>query len=103
MAHPDGPGSETVRLEYNWVEYFGFAFHMRGSELIEQDGVYRIVDAHPCNGDPLRYLAGHFDVRGVPAFNQLYDEAGHMVFPLMRMRDGDAQVDFCVESASAVS
>ncbi len=103
MAHPDGPGSETLRLEYNWVEYFGFAFHMPGSELIEQDGVYRVVDSHPCHGDPLRYLAGHFDVRGVPAFNQLFDEAGHMVFPLMRMRDGDAQVDFCVESASAVS
>jgi len=103
MAHPDGPGSETIQLEYNWVEYFGFAFHRPGSELVQQDHVYRIVDPYPCNGDPLRYLDGHFDVRGVPAFNQLFDQEGEKVFPLMRMRDGDAQVDFCAENASAIS
>lgn len=103
MAHPDGPETETLTLEYNWVDYFGFAFHLPDSELMKQDTVYRIVDPHPCDGDPKTYLAGHFDVRGVPAFNQLLDLDGNRVFPIMRMRDADTSDQACAETEATVS
>jgi hypothetical protein len=101
MAHPEGPQRETVRLERNWVEYFGFAFHLPGSELMKREHVYRIVDSHPCGGDPAKYLAGHFDVRGVPAFNELHDSDGGKVFPVIRMPGEEVGEDSLAEEAVA--
>lgn len=103
MAHPDGPERETLTLEYNWVDYFGFAFHLPDAELTRQETVYQIMDPHPCEGDPMKYLTGHFDVRGVPAFNQLVDPDGNRMFPIMRLRDTDACDQTCVETQAAVS
>jgi hypothetical protein len=103
MAHPDGPEEHGLALEYNWVDYFGGAFHLPGSELIREGMVYRVVDPHPCQGDPLKYLAGHFDVRGVPAFNELWDVDGNKVFPLLRLRDADVSEPRRAETGAAVS
>jgi hypothetical protein len=93
MAHPNGPRSDIVRFGYNWVEYFAPAFHLPGSELARQERIYRVVDPHPCGGDPKEYLAGHFDVRGVPAFNELHDESGEKMFPVMRMPGEEVDED----------
>lgn len=103
VAHPDGPENETLVLEHNWVDYFGFTFHLPEAELTKHKMVYRIVDPHPCDGDPMKYLNGHFDVRGVPAFNQLVDRDGNKVFPIMRMRDGDTLDQTCAQTEAAVS
>jgi 2-(S-pantetheinyl)-carbapenam-3-carboxylate methyltransferase len=103
LAHPDGLESEMLTLAYNWVDYFGFAFHLPGSELIEEDKFYRVVDPYPCEGDPMEYLAGHFKVRGVPAFNQLFDVNGNKVFPVMRMRSGEISAETCAETEPVVS
>ncbi len=103
MAHPHGPESETVRLEHNWVDYFGFAFHLPSADLAREARVYRVVDSHPCDGDPAKYLAGHFDVRGVPAFNQFVDENDDKVFPIMRTSTADASGEACVETGTLVS
>ncbi|HSV98609.1 MAG TPA: radical SAM protein [Sedimentisphaerales bacterium] len=103
MAHPDGPRSETVRFEYNWVEHFGFAFHLSGSELTRQERIYRVVDPHPCGRDPAKYLAGHFDVRGVPAFNELYDADGKKVFPVMRAPGREAEQETLAETEAVAS
>lgn len=103
MAHPNGPESETLRLKYNWLDYFGFAFHLPSSELIEGDRRYRVVDPYPCGGDPMKYLASHFDVRGVPAFNQFFDLDGNHVFPVMRMRCREVSAESCAETDAVVS
>ena len=103
MAHPKGPSRETLSCKYNWVDYFGFAFHLPSAELRREDTAYRIVDPHPCDGDPQKYLAGHFDVRGVPAFNHLYDPEGNKVFPLMRMHGDDVAEVACAPTETAVS
>ena len=103
MAHPAGPGRETLHCKYNWVDYFGFAFHLPSAELMREDTVYQLVDPHPCGGDPQKYLAGHFDVRGVPAFNHLLDSDGNKVFPLMRAHDDDVAVETCASTETSVS
>jgi radical SAM superfamily enzyme YgiQ (UPF0313 family) len=103
MAHPNGLRSDAVRFEYNWVEYFAPAFHLPGSELARQERVYRVVDPHPCDGDPRKYLAGHFDVRGVPAFNELHDADGRKVFPVMRMPGEETGEDSLAEKEAVAS
>lgn len=103
MAHPEGPESKKIRLEHNWVEYFGFAFHLPSAELVRGSRVYRIADPHPCYGDPAKYLTGHFDVRGVPAFNQLRDSDGQLVFPIIRTSTVETQDQECVEAGTLVS
>jgi len=103
MAHPDGPSSDTVRLEYNWVEYFGFAFHLSECALTRHPATYRVVDPHPSRGDPKKYLAGHFDVRGVPAFNELRDADDRKVFPMMRTAGRGASEDMPAEEEVAAS
>ena len=83
IAHPDGPPSEELYLNYNWIEYFAFAFNFKGSELRQGTYTYRVTDPKPSNGDPLLYLKNSFDVRGVPAFNEIRDDTGKVVFPLL--------------------
>ena len=83
MAHPNGPPNDGfIQLNYNWPKYFAFAFY-RGSESLRQvNNIYKVVDPKPSNGDPLLFLENHFDIRGIPPFNDLYDESGKRIFPL---------------------
>ncbi len=103
MAHPDGPESKKLRLAYNWIDYFGFVFHLPSAELRRESKAYRIVDPHPCYGKPSKYLAGHFDVRGMPAFNQLLDRDGQLVFPIIRTSVTDTEDQAYTEAGALVS
>jgi len=81
MAHPDGPISEELCLQYDWVDYFLYAFNYQERELTPLRRKLKIIDPCPCNGDTGIFLKNHFDVRGVPAFNQIVDNKGTLVFP----------------------
>lgn len=81
MARLDDLPAAEVSLEYDWIGYFGFAFHLPERPLVRVPRRLTIVDARPSGGDPVRFLKNHFDVRGVPAFNTLHDPDGRMVFP----------------------
>lgn len=83
IAHPDGYAGEVLHLNYNWVDFFAFALNLKGGELRQEKHTYKVVDTKPSHGDPLLYLKNSFDVRGVPAFNEMYDENGKLVFPLL--------------------
>ena len=48
------------------------------------------------------FLKKHFDIRGVPAFNELYDESGKKVFPpaeikanseVIQTQEGSGEID----------
>lgn len=82
IAHPNGPDSELLHLNYNWVEYFAFAFNLKGAELYKKRHRYKVVDPKPSYGDTSQYLKNSFDVRGVPAFNRIYDESNNLIFPM---------------------
>ena len=82
IAHPNGKDNELLHLNYNWIEYFAFAFNRKGAELCEKKHKYKVVDPKPSYGDTLQYLKNSFDVRGVPAFNNIYDENNNLIFPM---------------------
>lgn len=86
MAHPDGPITETVNLNYDWITYFSFIFDTGDKELKPTRQSLKIIDTNPCNGDPGQFLKNHFDVRGCPAFNRLVDDNGVTVFPVIPLR-----------------
>ena len=81
MAHPDQPAEYKLELKYNWVEYIQFAFNRKSKPLSSGKYLYAVIDSKPCSGDRSMFLKNHFDVRGVPAFNRLYDQQGKEVFP----------------------
>jgi radical SAM superfamily enzyme YgiQ (UPF0313 family) len=82
MAHPDSPPDNGyLALEYNWFEYFASSFGGGSYELIASDGRYKVVDPRPSFGDPNAYLTNHFDIRGIPPFNEVFDLNGEKVFP----------------------
>lgn len=81
LAHPDGPPSETVTLAHNWVTYFGFAFGLADQALLRAPRNLRLEDPRPSHGKPALFLRNHFDVRGVPPFNNLIDDKGTLAFP----------------------
>lgn len=81
MAHPDGPVTEKLNLNYDWIKYFLFVFNIREMKLMPMQRTLKIVDPNPCKGDPGKYLKYHFDVRGIPAFNKIVDESGSVIFP----------------------
>lgn len=87
IAHPDGPDEMVLRLRYNWIDYFGFAFYLPAKELRSTDRIYTVVDRKPSRGNQLEYLKNHFDIRGIPAFNEIYDENGDFVFPLLSVKN----------------
>jgi hypothetical protein len=89
MAHPDGPISEGLYLKYDWVDYFMFAFSYQERELTPLRRKLRIIDPCPCNGDTGIFLTNHFDVRGVPGFNQIVDNKGTLVFPPVFLRGNE--------------
>jgi len=82
MAHPVGPLSNEVVLQYDWPTYFGFTFGQRPAALKPREVCPRVIDSHPSKGDPLLFLNNHFDVRGVPPFNTLLNEEGAVLFPM---------------------
>jgi len=79
MATPNGPDRDAVVLDYNWLAYFSPAVGSQ-KELIKQRCEYSVVDERPSNGSTSAYLKNHFDVRGVPPFNQLADKKDTIVF-----------------------
>lgn len=81
LAHPDAPASDTVTLHFGWIAYFGFTFGLPMQELTVSIKSYHIIDPRPSHGDPVKFLKNHFDVRGVPPFNNLVDENGRDAFP----------------------
>jgi radical SAM superfamily enzyme YgiQ (UPF0313 family) len=81
MAHPDGPAERQLHLKYNWCEYFSFAFHVKAKELEPTQRKLTVADPNSSGGNPDKFLKNHFDVRGIPAFNEFFDEKGKKVFP----------------------
>lgn len=81
MAHPHGLVSEKIDLQYDWLGYFSFAFHLNYRPLVRKPARFKVYDPKPSYGDNEAFLANHFDVRGVPAFFELYDQEGCIVFP----------------------
>lgn len=81
IAHPDGPPNELLCLNYNWIDFFASAFNFKSNDLRQEKHSYKVLDPKPSHGDPLQYLKNSFDVRGVPAFNEIYDDNGKLVFP----------------------
>ena len=84
MAHPDGPVTEDLVLKYDWIDYFGYAFQAEEKPLRSLDRKLRVVDPHPCLGSSEEFLKSHYDIRGVPVFNRVFNEAGGLVFPMLK-------------------
>lgn len=82
MAHPNGPeGDGRIQFNYNWIDFFAFAFNREGADLHALRCSYKVVDTRPSGGDPQKFLKSHFDIRGIPAFNELYNMQQDKVFP----------------------
>lgn len=83
MADLYGPGSNTITFNYDWASFFLSPAGGRG-QLLKRRCKYSVIDERPSNGSAMAYLKNHFDVRGVPPFNQLVDKKGTIVFPVGR-------------------
>ena len=85
MAHANGPKWSTFTLQYDWLDYFKFAFNMeeenKDKKVQKVSKTYKAVDDAPCYGDATKFVKNHFDIRGEPAFYELFDENGVKVFP----------------------
>ena len=86
MAHPEGPKQKILSLKYNWIKYFLFTFKLPPEELHPMQAKLKVIDPAPSNCDPSQYLKNHFDVRGVPAFNQLFDDQDNLIFPPVNLK-----------------
>ena len=83
MAHPNSSfNGKLIKLNYNWPKYFACTFHRESEPLSQAQQSYKVSDPRPSKGDPQLFLKNHFDTRGIPSFNELYDETGEKVFPL---------------------
>ena len=86
MAHPDADGvPRELSLLYNWPEYFRFAFILEGVPLRRSPRTFTVIDPRPSKGSCTRFLSNHFDIRGIPPFNDVYTPEGEKVFPLMEL------------------
>jgi len=83
MAAPSGPESNTIVFNYDWTSFFLSPVGSRG-QLVKRSCKYSVIDERPSNGSAMAYLKNHFDVRGVPPFNQFVDKNGTIVFPVGR-------------------
>jgi putative methyltransferase len=82
VADPHGRDEEgTATFAYDWPRYFSQSFNLAPADLQRRQTAYVVRDRTPCGGNGEKYLAVHFQVRGVPPFNELYDGEGHRVFP----------------------
>lgn len=89
MAHPDGPITKTLNLKYDWIDYLLFTFNLKEKELIPMQKELKIIDRYPCHGSTGEFLKHYFDVRGVPAFNEIMDESGKIIFPPVGINEDD--------------
>jgi len=85
MASPQGPCSEYLDLKYDWINYFSSSFNLPEKKLEPKEHRLKIADDKPCYGHSKVFLKSHFDVRGVPPINLLYDETRKLVFPPVKM------------------
>jgi len=89
MATPDGQDSDVITVRYNWIDYFLSAFNLEERELKPIEQTLRVVEQNPCHGDPAKFLKNYFDIKGIPAFYELMDNEGNVVFPPVRLSLGD--------------
>jgi len=83
--------TRRVTFQYDWVRYFSPSFNLAPTaELTQCETTYALRDRMPCNGDGQKYLKVHFQVRGVPPFNELYDGSGHKIFPPVELHVTDS-------------
>lgn len=87
MADLNGPCSEYLDINYNWIDYFAFTFNLNEKDLKCMKSRLKIVDLKPSYGSTKKFLENHFDIRGIPAFNFLYDTKGNLVFPPVKMKN----------------
>ncbi len=97
MASPLGRASEHVDLKYDWPKYFRFTFNLDDEPLEERALHLNIVERKPSYGNPRIWRKNYFDIRGVPAFDFLYDERGEMVFPPIPMQHVSGVVNLGTE------
>lgn len=81
MAAPFGVVEHEIELAHNWIEYFMFTYQCVRVELRAKVQKFVVIDERPAHGDSELFLKNHFDVRGVPAFNTVYDMDRKQVFP----------------------
>jgi len=81
MAHPNGPITSTLNLKYNWIDYFAFTFNLKEITLKSIQQKLKIIDRHACNSSVSEFLKHYFNIRGIPAFNEIRDESNKIVFP----------------------
>ncbi|MCX6746785.1 MAG: radical SAM protein [Candidatus Pacearchaeota archaeon] len=86
IANLDGKKEDSVELQYDWISYFSPSFHLPRKELEYSPSRLTIVDANPSHGNSQEFLKNHFDVRGVPCFNPIYNSNGELVFPPVQMQ-----------------
>jgi hypothetical protein len=88
LAHPNNGEAETmVKLQHDWIGYFSEAFNLPPvSRLQKREAQYTVRDDAPCARDAKKFLEAHFRIRGVPAFNELYDGNGRKVFPPVNLQ-----------------
>jgi len=86
MAHPEGPNTDFLEIDYDWIKYFGYTFHLKEEPLEYRPQKLRIVDTKLFYGDHEKFLKNHFDIRGVPAFLPLYNPEGKRIFPPVKIQ-----------------
>ncbi|MBS3075005.1 B12-binding domain-containing radical SAM protein [Candidatus Pacearchaeota archaeon] len=90
IAHPNGSNSKVLKLDYDWIKYFKYSFHLKEEPLEHKPQNLIVIDIKPSNGDSKKFLKNHFDIRGVPAFCLLYNQEGKLVFPPVKMQHLEA-------------
>ena len=86
MSHPTGPFLNEVMLNYDWINYFKYTFHLKSEGLNKKRETYKIIDKKSSNS-PKEFLKNHFDIRGVPPFNILCDNEGNILFPPTKIKN----------------
>jgi len=101
MAHPNGEKVKDLELNYNWDEYFGFTFELEKKQLLPKKSKLKVIDKNPSKGDPIKFLKNHFDIRGIPPFNEIYDNEGSRVFPPINLNGkmDDTNRDFELDTS----
>ena len=85
MASPNSSPPKNIEFKYDWINYFRPAFNLSEEQLKYRPQKFKVVDLKPSKGDAKKFLKNHFDVRGVPALNLLYNEQGEKVFPPIKL------------------
>lgn len=81
VASPFQNETEDLHLNYNWPDYFNYVYSFDEMPLKPLNKTVRIIDSAPSQNSPSKYISNHFNVRGIPAFNELYTFDGNKIFP----------------------